>query len=169
MLISEEYRAQLSQKHAESSEFGAGAAGKYADIIGHVADDISARTILDYGAGKQSLAKAMRDRTVISYDPAVPEIAGEPDPADLVVCTDVMEHIEPKYLDDVLADIQRCTLKAALFTICVVPAHKHLPDGRNAHLIVEDVRWWCRKLFHHFKPVMIQAQKNGFLFVGTPV
>jgi hypothetical protein len=110
----------------------------------------------------------MKDRTVFSYDPAVEGIDEEPDPADLVVCTDVLEHIEPDCLDDVLADISRCTLKVAMLTVCTVPAAKHLPDGRNAHLIVENSRWWMRKLFHHFDPLTFNAGKNGFLFLGSP-
>ena len=168
MLISESYRAQLSQKHAESEVFGAGAASNHLGMICEVADSIAARTILDYGAGKQSLAKAMKDRTVFSYDPAIPEIADEPDPADLVVCTDVLEHIEPDFLDDVLEDIRRCSLKAALMTVCTVPAAKHLPDGRNAHLIVESPKWWLRKLIYHFEPLTFQVGRNGFLFIGCP-
>lgn len=168
MLISESYRKQLEEMHAEKAHFGAGAAEKHLDMIRDVADSVAARTILDYGAGKQSLAKAMKDRTVFSYDPAVPEISEEPDPADLVVCTDVLEHIEPDCLDDVLADIRRCSKKCALLTVCTVPAAKHLPDGRNAHLIVENSRWWLRKLLHHFDPLTFQIGHNGFFFLGGP-
>jgi S-adenosylmethionine:diacylglycerol 3-amino-3-carboxypropyl transferase len=65
-----------------------------------------------------------------------------PEPHDIVVCTDVLEHIEPDCLDDVLADIRRCTKKAALLVVATRPAMKTLSDGRNAHLIQEDFKWW---------------------------
>ena len=44
------------------------------------------------------------------------------DPQDLVVAFDVMEHIEPHCLDDVLAHIQSKALKHAVFLIANVPA-----------------------------------------------
>lgn len=165
MLISESYRSQLEQMHAEKSVFGAGSF-RHANVIEEIADDLGARVILDYGAGKQTMAKAIKSRTVISYDPAIPEISASPEPADLVVCTDVMEHIEPECLDEVLSDIKRCALKAALFTVCTEPAHKHLPDGRNAHLIVEPAEWWVRKLMEFFRPLNFQAGDNGIMFLG---
>ena len=48
------------------------------------------------------------------YDPAFPEY-GEPRGADLVCCIDVLEHIEPDLLDNVLDDLARITLKHGFF------------------------------------------------------
>ena len=38
------------------------------------------------------------------YDPAIPGKDSLPEPADIVVCSDVLEHIEPNYLLNVLVD-----------------------------------------------------------------
>jgi hypothetical protein len=35
---------------------------------------------------------------------------------------------------------------AGWFRIACYPAKKHLPDGRNAHLIVESPAWWREQL-----------------------
>jgi hypothetical protein len=55
----------------------------------------------------------------------------------MVACIDVLEHIEPKLLENVLDDLQRVTREIGFFTVSTVLAEKTLADGRNAHLIVE--------------------------------
>lgn len=106
--------------------------------------------MLDYGCGKGVLAEILSWVKIQNYDPAVPEWAREPAPADLVVCTDVLEHVEPDCLDAVLDHLQRLTLKALFVEIGLVPAFKHLDDGRNAHLIVQPVEWWLPRLWQRF-------------------
>jgi len=101
--------------------------------------------ILDYGCGKRTLEEAL-GFPIANYDPAIPGLDGTPEPHDLVVCTDVLEHIEPECLDDVLADIRRCTKLSAFVSICLAPSLKVLADGRNAHLILESKEWWLKKL-----------------------
>ena len=49
------------------------------------------------------------------YDPVFPEY-GEPKEADLVCCIDVLEHIEPPYLKNVLQDLSKITNKIGFFT-----------------------------------------------------
>ena len=66
--------------------------------------------MLDYGAGKGRLGEALRKMlpnppVIHCYDPAAPEWAGEPAPCEMVVCIDVLEHVEPGYLDPVLDDL----------------------------------------------------------------
>jgi 2-polyprenyl-3-methyl-5-hydroxy-6-metoxy-1,4-benzoquinol methylase len=113
--------------------------------VAEVAKRIGAETVLDYGSGKGSLKRAL-GLPVAEYDPAVPEHAAEPVAADLVVCSDVLEHIEPECLDEVLDHLKQLAKKVGFFVIATRPAKKHLDDGRNAHLIVEDREWWMRKL-----------------------
>jgi hypothetical protein len=69
-----------------------------------------------------------------------------PKPSDILVCTDVLEHIEPTLLDNVLDHIERLTREVALLVISCRPANAVLPDGRNAHLIIETPDWWLEKL-----------------------
>ena len=84
----------------------------------------------------------MPDANIREYDPAVPGKDAEPQPADLVICTDVLEHIEPDCLNDVLDHIRQVSLKYAFVNVSTRPAVKFLQDGRNAHLIIQPADWW---------------------------
>ena len=106
-------------------------------------------TILDYGCGKGWVAANM-PMPVAEYDPGIPGKDTLPEPADFVLCLDVLEHIEPDYLEAVLDDLQRVVLRYGIFTIACKLATAILPDGRNAHLIVQDTNWWLQKLLDHF-------------------
>jgi hypothetical protein len=90
------------------------------------------------------------DFPIWEYDPAIPEKAESPRPADLVVCTDVLEHIEPDHLKAVLKDLKRCVKRMGYFVINTGPARKTLPDGRNTHLIQQDREWWRNTLGRYF-------------------
>jgi hypothetical protein len=64
----------------------------------------------------------------------------------MVVCTDVLEHIEPEHLDAVLRHVCSLAKKAVFLQIATRPAKKCLPDGRNAHLTVQSAEWWLAKI-----------------------
>lgn len=108
------------------------------------------KTMLDYGCGAGMFKSGVHDLgwrgKVSQYDPAVASVSRLPDPADLVVCTDVLEHVEPECLAAVLQHQFRVALRAGYFCISCQPSHKDLPDGRNAHLIVEPPEFWMRSL-----------------------
>jgi hypothetical protein len=40
------------------------------------------------------------------------------------------------------------------------PAVKHLPDGRNAHLIIEPIEWWKRVLSQYFEIAVCERDEN---------
>lgn len=148
-LISEYYREQNKQLHAIRSDYGSNG-HRYASQIRELATAMGTKEILDYGAGKRTLEDALVGLDVRSYDPAFEDIAAPPEPADLVVCGDVLEHIEPEYLDAVLDDLKRVTKKCLFATIATRPAVKTLPDGRNTHLIQQDMRWWLPHIWDRF-------------------
>lgn len=148
-LISAAYRDQNAQLHEENLAYGVGG-GRHAPIVLKLVKELETHSVLDYGCGKGYLAKAL-PFPIWEYDPAIPEKSESPRPADLVVCTDVLEHIEPEYLDFVLDDLRRCVLKAGYFVIHTGPASKTLPDGRNTHLIQQSADWWLNRLSPYFK------------------
>lgn len=148
MLITEDYRKLNERKHQTSQKYGT-SGGNYVARVRELARAIGANTILDYGCGKRTLEKAL-GFAIENYDPAIPGLDRVPAPADLVVCTDVLEHIEPECLDAVLDDLQRVTKHYILLTVATQPAMKHLEDGRNTHLIVESADWWMPKLMARF-------------------
>lgn len=119
-------------------------------------------TILDYGCGKGELKGQLtteyRRLMVREYDPGVPGKQTSPEPAELVFCIDVLEHIEPEYLDNVLKHIRSLTTRAAFFTIATREARKTLPDGRNSHLILKSAREWEDLLSSYFNHIIERAQ-----------
>ena len=104
-----------------------------APMVLGLAQNIGAKSISDYGAGKCNLRKRMKEISNFKidyrpYDPAFPEY-GKPRAADLVCCFDVLEHIEADYLDDVISDLGKMTRKLGLFTVHTGPAIRYLSDG----------------------------------------
>lgn len=141
-LISPAYQRLLMQKHGHGKWGGDGA--KHVTNATAYADLLQAETILDYGCGEMRFAEAMKPRRVSGFDPGVPGKTGMPKPCDLVVCTDVLEHVELDKLNNVLGHMRSVCLKGAYVVIATRPAKAVLPDGRNAHLIVKPADWWIK-------------------------
>ena len=113
--------------------------------------------VLDYGAGKGHLTKAILQAfpevpgiTYHEYDPCVPGIDTPPAKADVVFCGDVMEHVEPECVATVLRHIRDLTEHVAIFVISLRPAGKTLADGRNAHISLHGADWWRSYLKKYF-------------------
>ncbi len=145
-LLSERYRALLHEKHGHDKKWGTDGA-KHAEAVDAFAAELSAETILDYGCGKEQLAEALKGRRRVSgYDPGVTGKEGMPKPCDLTVCADVLEHVEREHLDAVFGHLKCVTLKGCYLVIATRPAKGALPDGSNAHKIVQPADWWLRGL-----------------------
>jgi FkbM family methyltransferase len=155
-LISDEMRELNARLHTENPYYGSGGS-KYAETVLKMKTQ-EINSILDYGCGKSQLAKSL-PFPIWQYDPAVPEFSETPRPADLVVCTDVLEHVEPEHLQFVLDDLRRCVLQVGYFVIHLGAAKKTYADGRNAHLIQQPASWWKKKLERFFD--IATAQQNG--------
>jgi 2-polyprenyl-3-methyl-5-hydroxy-6-metoxy-1,4-benzoquinol methylase len=143
VLITEKYRALNINLH-QDPRYGSRVRHKLYVAIGELAMKVGAKTILDYGCGKGEMSKHLSK--VTNYDPAVYEYFGKPRPHDVVACCDVLEHVEPECLEEVLQDIERVAKKAIYLVISTRLASKILSDGRNAHLIVESPSWWLEKI-----------------------
>jgi hypothetical protein len=109
--------------------------------------------------------RRISDFPVYSYDPCVKAISNTPKPRDFVTCTDVLEHVEPEFVDAVLDDLRRVTRKAGFYVVSTVPAIKILPDGRNAHLVVEEPEWWLKKILERFKVDSYQRNQTEFAVI----
>jgi hypothetical protein len=114
-----------------------------------------AKSLADYGAGKQSLLAGLNKLGVAGfeyypYDPVFPEY-GPAREADVVCCIDVLEHIEPDRIEAVIAELAAITRRHAFFSISLGPAAKVLADGRNAHLIQQPTSWWLERLIPYFE------------------
>lgn len=168
MIITEEYRALNAELHRNRADYGR-RGGRHAGRVLELLRKHGARTVLDFGCGKGGLAAALPTVDVREYDPAIPGKDEPPSPADILVCTDVLEHVEPDLLDNVLADLKRLTLKAGHIVIATRPDQtKLLPDGRNPHLIVEPADWWETRLSQYFRVRREAACSKSVTFTVLP-
>lgn len=164
-LISDEYR-RMQEKLHENPNYGV-ASVQYAPLVAQVLDTVGASELLDYGAGKGRLGLTLREHIkrplkIHHYDPAIPQWSATPAPCAFVACIDVLEHIEPAVLDNVLDDLRRVTAGVGVFTVHTGPAAKVLPDGRNAHLIQKPADWWLPRFMERFDLVTFNRMPQGF-------
>jgi hypothetical protein len=162
--ISKPYQHMLTKYHEKCAEYGAHG-HEQASLVQKLAISTSACSVLDYGCGKGTLAPKL-SMPIWEYDPAIPGKTDGPRPADLVLCLDVLQSVEPDYLEEVLVDLARCVKKVGFFTITQHLSSLTLPDGRNANLILKSEDWWRGKLAAHFVLVERSIIKKGLhLFV----
>jgi len=153
-LISDEYRAKI-ESVTQKMPWGGDVVGSVPRIYKY-ASEHNCKSILDYGSGKSDFLKTMeRDHPdhgfqINQYEPARPELAGDPIASDMVICVDVLEHIEPDKLDNVLDHIASKTNKIFYFKVCLVDSFNSFEDGTNLHLIVEPKEFWLDKLSKYY-------------------
>lgn len=172
VLISDAYREQQRVLHKDQA-YGT-ASVQYAPLVAGIINKFEVTDLLDYGAGKMRLwtalmeqGKVRREFAYRAYEPADPKHCATPEPADMVACIDVLEHVEPECLESVLDDLQRLTKRVGLFTVHTEPAKKTLPDGRNAHLTQRGMIWWLPKFLARFDVQTVQKQSLGFSIFAT--
>lgn len=169
MLISEKYQALQEDLHKRYN-YGRGVDSEECSKI--VQTLISTdKTVLDYGCGQGHLKSHLQPYHVNEYDPCIEGKRAEPEASDVVVCADVLEHIEPELLENVLAHIASLSKRFVILVIATNPSNKVMLDGRTAHLIVEGPAWWRQRLLKHFVLEKFEdrtAQGKGLLIVGRP-
>ena len=170
-LISEGYKAQQEHLH-ETTEYGTAAEG-FGPLISQIVERLGVSHLLDYGCGRRmSLLRTLKAKAKLTYqgyDPCsgVEELASAPVPAQLVCCIDVLEHIEPEYLDNVLDHLASLTEIVAFLSIHTGPASKILQDGRNAHLTQKEMDWWLPKLWSRWDIQTVQkTHEHGFYVIA---
>lgn len=155
---SKEYVELNKKLHETNSSYGISGSKRTEEVL-QISKQLKTTDILDYGCGKGTLAKSL-PFPIKEYDPAIPGKDKIPFAADIVVCTDVLEHIEPDYLTNVLGDLARCTRKKGYFVIHTGAAIKNLPDGRNAHLIQKNRAWWWKEISKCFIVEEMKENQN---------
>jgi hypothetical protein len=170
LLISDGYREEQQKLH-EKGNYGT-ASIVYAPIVSAVIERMGISDLLDYGCGKScNLAKHLTVKSKLlyqAYDPAVEKFCQPPAPAQMVACIDVLEHIEPQYLDSVLDHLRALAEGVVFLSIDTGPAKKVLSDGRNAHLIQQPMSWWMPKIFERWEVQTLQLMhEHGFFVIGT--
>lgn len=157
--ITDDYRDLNRQLHDQKLEFGAGG-HRHADAVRSVAQVYGCKSLLDYGCGKQTLLEAIKLSWARGYDPCIPGLDMEPAPAELLVCTDTLEHVETECIEAVMDHMRLLSTRLLYTSISLVPAKKTLPDGRNTHLTVMPSEWWIWRLLARWKIDTVRCTDN---------
>lgn len=138
------------------------------------------KSVLDFGCGKavvynrpliinnkkyQKLIDYWGCENITLYDPAVNIYSRYPtSKADMVICTDVLEHIDPYNIDTFIENLFALTNKVLFIVVATVPASKVFEDGTNIHLTIKTENQW-NNLFEKFKTkypnIKLKLKFNG--------
>jgi uncharacterized Rossmann fold enzyme len=178
--FTEEY-AKIQKRLHNEEEYGV-AGIQYMPTVFHAISQLAKRlgsvSVLDYGS---SDGKTMEETKKhfwfppciedFCYDPFVEEHSAEPLPADFVICTDVLEHVEPKCTMAVLDHLQALTKRVIFASIPMVPAKKFLSDGRNAHINIRSSEFWLMEFKKRFiiSEAVVSGDGEVLLIVGQSI
>ena len=172
--------------HKEEGKFRGISLVPLVPTLMNITKENNCKTLLDYGCGKAipyskkecksiGLKKPVQELCNLDsfdlYDPAYPKYNKlSKKKYDIVVCTDVMEHIAEQDIDYVLKDILSHSKKAVFLNISCQPALKHFKEGKfkgkNVHVSVFNGHWWSDKVkniwnnFKHLKIYMVCVGKD---------
>jgi hypothetical protein len=144
------YKEMIDQGH-----FGGGPRQEEWTWARELYDLTGSKTFLDFGCGQ---GKQWRPESVpvwnnlkpTLYDPAVEQHSQLPtDKHDMIMSTDVLEHIPDYTLPDVIKYCTGYANKANFHFIANKPALKDLPNGENAHCSIFPVEWWVEMYKEH--------------------
>ena len=137
------------------------------------------RFVLDYGCGKGGLVRYLQHNGVdaVGYDPYVFEWRKKPPKIshsttesfclpDVIVSTDLLEHIPEDELDEVLIGMLDYKPDLMFHVVSNRKASQILPDGSNAHATIKDSDWWLRRFETAFSGYAVKQvehnEKNNF-------
>jgi len=143
--LNEEMLVLLNDMHEDPKIFTGTSLKRHKNRIRKIMKENDLDTILDYGCGKAK--HHPKNWNIAKYDPGYPPFSEKPvGQFDMVICTDVLEHIEEEFIDAALDDIYNYAKHYVFLNIATQPAVKVLADGRNAHVTVKSKKWWKEKL-----------------------
>jgi hypothetical protein len=150
--VSSEYEQTLTDQH-KAIKWG-GTAFKWAGedvkkLLGK--RSYALETALDYGCGQEAMKANFPELKWHGYDPGIPEKAEKPTGQfDLVVCNDVMEHVEREHVEAVLQEIADYAKTVVLLNIACTAAHGVFTSGprvgQDVHITQRPPEWWAEKV-----------------------
>ena len=151
------YLEQAKLYHQEDKIWQGTSIINYIPKINQIIKDKDIKSILDYGCGKAR--HHPKEWNAIKYDPAIQEYQNKPqDKYDLVISTDVLEHIPVENLKQTIEEIFGYSNKWVFVSVCCRKAEAILPNGYNAHATIESAKWW-RDLFKPYKNYTLEFSK----------
>lgn len=128
---------------------------KYPDVQKFL-EQYKPSSVIDFGCSSGGMIAQIKQdydfvTHAVGYDPGNPDFDVMPSGQyECLVSCDVVEHIEPADLDSTLKIMQSKFSRSAYIIAACYPAKKHLADGRNAHLTIENREWWLNKIQTQF-------------------
>ena len=164
------YKTQEQYQNLHARFYGASAYLHFDQIAKEVLA-FDPGSIIDFGCGRSDLVAHFwkeGGRRIAKYDPAIPQYKRMPEGEfDLMLCTDVMEHIPMTDVDKIFDEMKTKT-NNVLFTISMKPARAKLPDGRNAHVTLLTANEWMRWIAVAFgNAISLPMQDEHLLMVKT--
>lgn len=170
-LISENHR-DTRKTFYESPFVFSNIAEQFSPIVSEIINNNQFTSILEYGAHNTNLVTSLSTNHEIKlrcYDPAIPQFLRRPEAAEMTVCMDFIEKVEPEFLDNTLIDIASLTEQLALFVIQCGPANHPFSDGRDINLTQEPLSWWLSKLLDRFElDHLLKLEDNRYLMLLFP-
>lgn len=129
---------------------------KLYDMLEKIINDLNILSVLDYGCGKSKLLDLIKKNKKIKiyrYDPAIKKYSKlTKNKTDLVICTDVLQHVPLYDLDRVLKEIKSKGIYI-LFYIKYTNHKTKLPNKTYANCTVYDKKWWLEKLSNYYDDI----------------
>ena len=163
----------------------------FAKLIKDIIIKNQIKSMLDYGCGKgfyYSNPSNMHGEKILSlrdywkididlYDPCYEKNSfyDESKKYDLVISIDVLEHIPEQDIDWVLERIISTAKKYVFINVACYPAVALLPNGENAHININDHRWWdqkilrLKKIYSNIKIICVCSLKEKGEYVFFPL
>lgn len=167
--MSKQYLIEQYRILHETGVYG-NTSGSLKDFIRPFVKALKPKSILDYGCGQSLLLDMLSPETnaeLYKYDPAIEKhktLVSQK--MDMVICTDVLEHIPEDDLDGALETIKTKSSNI-IFTICCREAIHNLPDGQNCHCTVKEKKWWALKLGKFFPCIDVFSLLTSDYFLCT--
>ncbi len=129
---------------------------KLYDMLEKIINDLNILSVLDYGCGKSKLLDLIKKNKKIKiyrYDPAIKKYSKlTKNKTDLVICTDVLQHVPLYDLDRVLKEIKSKGIYILFYIKCTNHKTK-LPNKTYANCTVYDKKWWLEKLGNYYDDI----------------
>lgn len=144
-----DYISNYVELHKNLADYGATSI-RMLDEISLAIEYIQPKTVLDFGCGKGTVLVGLKEKypdiMFYGYDPGIPGKDILPvQKADLIINTDVLEHIPEDRIDDVLQQMASIS-ENVIFGLHHTEAFYYLPDGTNAHCTIKPLPWYLHKI-----------------------
>lgn len=164
-LFSEAHLEQQKELHQSFPAYGQSSL-VFAPMVSELINANSVTSLIDYGCGLGLLRDNLElngELAVQNYDPALEQHATRPQPAEMLVCLDVLDVIEDDKIDAVLDDLKALTDKMAFLSINTETANQEGEGGDQRSF--KPVEWWLPKIMERFELHYFSRIDHGFVVV----